>query len=574
MKKPVLWLLLLLLALPIHAQAVSYEITDYRMEIEIQTDGAGYFKETIVYDFDSTHNGFLATIRHEDTTQMTGLELIADNTIPMQLVEALNGEPYTYAIELTNEGTAIQAYAPGGKGTRTLAIHYSMAGIAHRYQDTARLNRMLLSGGAEYKNATAQITLPGNNASEIQAFVHGGMQADRLDVSGGVVTLGPAPIAENSWLETDIIFPQQWLSSARTIELPMLESILAQEAEIERELAEQQQRAEERARAMATAILAAFAVYAIAAVVLFFIMKGKYGLRHAIRPVLDEGLLADMTAAEAQVLKEGAASASGMSATLLELVEAGALQMDASSMDTRFTLLDRRKTRAAHQSLLLDWLFATSDTFRTSQLDTEDAETAAAFTEKYNAWKGQVQKDVLANGWLFANRSVRSLCLVGVPCIGLALSFFLLRNGLWQIAVPGILLSLLTGFAFSRIRKRTDTGDAHLAAIDGFLLSYEDKLATSPESILSHTPLVMALGYLAPLADWLDANPTYTSSYDDPLFSYWMYSNWHHSMVNTDRSIREAQSNNARIVSESSSSSSSGGDISSGGSGGSSHGAW
>lgn len=574
MKRSAILLVLMLLVLPAFAQAVSFEIDTYAMDIAVQPDGSALFTEVVNYTFDGEHNGFLATIRHDDVLRLRDLALFVEGGIALERVEALDGVPYTYTAISDGEATAIQAYAPGTGGPRSLTLQYSLSGYAQRYQDTARANHMLLYSENDYGEATFTVSLPEAGTEDILAFVHGGIPADLLTVDGNTVRIGPTPLESGDKVELDLLFPQAWLPDARVIQSDMREAALAQEAEIAATLAETSARQAQLARVLLIAVLIALVVYAIAYLVLFLRMRKKYGLRGHIIPVADDSLLADLPVAQAQYLKEGSVSASGLSAALLALVDAGVLSLHIEEGRSVFTLLKRPQTLAPHEAFLLDWLFANGAALDPALLDAgEDYESANHFTTQYNLWKTKVAQDTRDRGWLFANNGTRLTALLSALFAGLAISFFLLRAGLWPLAVPGIVLSLLYTLLFSRIRKYTDAGEKRLAAIDGFLANYEDRLQAAPESIIGKAPLVMALGYLEPMADWIDSHPQAQAWTGYDPAPYWVYAGWHRSLLRVEQDIREAQSHNAGIQSAGSGSGSSGGGFS-GGSGGSSHGAW
>lgn len=578
MKKSTLGLLLTLLLVPALAGAVSYEITDYRLDIRVGTEGTGHFQETLTYDFDDAHNGFLVTIRHEDVLRPSDFVLQVDGGILLQRVDALDGVPYTYTATSDGSATSIQAYAPGSKGIRTLNLSYDMGGFAQRYLDTARINHKLLYSNEDYGQALFTITLPQKSTAEIDAFLHGGMPADGLSMKDGTITIGPSPVAAQKLVEVDILFPETWIPDARVIQTTMYNEALAQEAQAAAEVAEANARASRMAQILAIALLVGLVAYVIISLFVFLRLKKQYGLKHTIQPITDDALLADLPATQAQVLKEGAASASGLSATLLELTALGALTMQAEGDDTAFTWAKDVPDLAPHQQFVLDWLFAGHGTLYVADLDADDNyEAANTFTTQYNTWKQQVFTDTATRGWVFNNAAKRMASLLCVFFIGLILSFFMLRYGLWPFAIPGIVASLLFALLFSRIRKLTDEGEERLAALNGFIANYEDRLMDAPESILGKTPLIMALGYMRPLADWIDSHPASEEwAYADTIPTYWMYAGWHHSMTRMEQNVREAQSHNAGTQSAGAggnNASGSGGGFT-GGTGGSSHGAW
>lgn len=574
MKKTLLCLLLCVCFAGAALADTSVDV--YEMDIRVEDSGYATFEETIVYRFEESYNGILAAIWVEEGYAVGDLRLFADDGIAFTQVDDLDGQPYTFTAQREGQALQIKAFAPGGAGTRTFRLTYGISGWAQRYQDTARVNHALLYSSMRYEKATFRIALPGGDDTQIEAFAHGEAGADQLTVQGGQITIGPLTVDADEIVEVEALFPAAWLTTAPIIAQDMREEALAMEAQIAAEAAEAVAREARLARTMGIAILLALAVYAVAFLYIFLRMRAVYGLKHHVLPRLDDALLGEIPPAQAQALRDGNVTASGLSATLLSLAERGVLTMAAQGEDTCFTYARKPANLLAHETMLLDWLFEGGDTLCVSQLDAGDDESAAAaFTSAYNAWKVAVTDDVRERQWVFDNAKARLAGLLSALLIGLSLSLVLLRYGLWPIAIPGIVLTCLLTLAFGRLRRLTDEGELRLAAIYGFLQSYEDKLQTEPETVLRHVPLVMALGYLEPLATWLDHQPPQAgeagmAGMDIPI---WMFVGWHGSIQRMERGINEAQSHNAGVQSAASGGGTSGGGFS-GGTGGSSHGSW
>lgn len=569
------WLLpllcLALLCLPASADAVSFVIRDYVMDVRIESDGAGFFDETLVYEYDGDYNGMLVTIHHEGGPAPAELHMTVDD-VPLQWVIALDDTPHTYTASTSDTVTSLKIYAPGKDDTRVLRITYRLDNIALRYADTARINHTLLYSEADYDSVTFRVDLPGGDDAAVDWFVHGAIPQAQARLSDGTLTLGPAAVRDGDRIEIDVLFPAGWLSTAAVNDQPMRDAALAQEAEI----AEAQAREERVATILGLVILGLILAYFIFCVILFLRLRGKYGTKQHIVPVTDDALLGSLPAACAQVIHLGSANASGLTATLLELCNLGVLRLDTDVDTTTFTCVDRlRGGLEPHQQMLLDWLFDGRNTLDMDALDMEgDAKAATAFNKQYNRWKSEVIEDTAQHGWIWQNSGARTGAAIAGPIVFLILSAFLFRFGLWPFGILGILLAALFAVLYTRIRKRTDDGDAREAAIQGFLDNYDDRLYAEPESVIGRVPLVMALGYMEPLAEWLDEHP---EPYHDDAFTYGMYAGywhspgWHHRALSAEKSVREAQSTNAGTEFSGGNSSSGG---FSGGSGGSSHGGW
>lgn len=579
MKQILPWLLALLCLLPVSAGAASFSIPEHVMEVDVQPDGAGLFEETLTYQFDGSYNGMLLTLRHKEVS-LTDLRLFVDGDTELERVDALDGVPYTYTAETERDATSVRAYAPGGSGQRVFRISYRIGGFARRYQDTARINYVFIHSETALDSFRLRIRLPGEDGGAIEPFVHGAMDAGQMTLVGGLLTLGPGRIAANSPLELDILFPQAWLSQARTIQSDMREEALAQEAQIAEDAAQAAAKRAQLARTLTLSLIAGLALYAVASTAWYLRQRRRYGTQSHILPTMDDALLDRTPVAEAQFLRQNSVSASGMTATLLQLADQGVLGMYVENGDTLFTYnYAPPDWLVPHQRKLLDWLFAREDILHLEDLDVGSNQTAAkTFMSNYNAWKNQVIQDTRDQDLTYDNRFSRYASIVGIPLVGLVLFVLLLRSGLWPLAIPCAVLAAGFAMLFGRIRGLTDSGEALLAAIEGFRLNYEDRLAENPDSVLRRAPLVMALGYMRPLADWMDAHryDYETDPYLDDAPVYWDCPSWQHNLLYLEKTVREAQSHNAAIEhgeSDSASSSSDSG-FSGGSGGGNSYGAW
>lgn len=563
--------------LPPSARAASFDIAEYTMDIWIETDGAARVEETIVYSFQGSHNGFLATIRHDAGASPQDLRLYADGT-RLTRVDAISDTPMTYTLDGSREETDLKTYTPGGKGIRTFRMEYRLDGFAQKYRDTARIHRTLLFGQARYGEATFRIILPDGAAeADILAFVHGALPREALTVQGGTLTLGPGLLRDGDRVEVDILFPGEWLPHARMMQTDIRADVLAMEAALAREKADAEAARAQRARTVAAVILGALAVYAVAGLLTVLRLRKKYGFKRRILPTTDDALLDDLPPAIAREVKFGSTGAAGLAGALMGLADIGVLKMETEPEDAVFTLLQRKDGLEKHEYMLLDWLFDMGAQLRISALDAgEDAAAAAAFNTRYNEWKRQVTQDTVDRGLTNRAGGDRGIAALVFTVLGLALGFFLVRNGLWPLGIPGIVIAVLILLGLHRIRRLTDAGETVLAALDGFIDNYRDRLGMDPWSVLHRLPLVMALGYMEPLADWIDANPQADLGADScahngaPLL--WAAPGWHRSLLHLHKTVNEAQSHNAGTQHEGGASSSGGGF--SGGGGGSSHGAW
>lgn len=575
MKRKLLLALLLAVLLPACALGASYEIESLEMRFDIQRDGSALIEELILYEFSGSYNGFLATIRHEDAgMRLSDLRLYTDVDKALRRVDVLGEEPLTYTVESAGDVTRIKAYVPGESGPRSLLLTYRIDGYAQRYRDTGYLRHTLLRSEEAYRNVSLAIHLP-EVGEGVDAFLHGPSRDGRVE-TGGILYDGPFSVAEGQEISAHILFPAEWLSEAAIIDQPMREAALSEEARYQEEVAAAAASAARTQRILRTALLVLFCLYAVLSLLAFLRMQRRDGLKQDIPPRTDDALLGSLAVAEAQLLMQGGVDASGLSATLLELTEKGALRLSNVEGETLFTPLARPGGLTGQQGTLLGWLFPGEEPLAISSLDAgEDGEAAERFIRGYDAWKRQVREDCVAHGYLQDNRTRRAVAMVLTAVFGGGLCIALLLTRQWPLAIACGLLAILLPVAFSRIRRVTDAGEDRIAALEGFLDNYRDTIETAPHTLVGRTPLIMALGYLKPLADAIDAHPEAEGSLPDTSM-LWMYPAWHHGLLSMQSTIDRAQRDNAALHAASQQESgggSSGGGFS-GGSGGSSHGAW
>ncbi len=574
MKRILSALLIALLLLPACALAVSFEITDYAMDVQVEPDGAAAFDESIVYAFDGEYNGMLMTIRYEGDAVPDGLRILVDGDTELTRVAALEGTPNTYVAEAENGKLSIRAYTPGSDDTRAYRVLYRKADFAKRYEDSAYIDQTLLIPESVYQRAAFRLALPGP-ADEVAELLVSGTAFSDYTVRDGVISFAPRRVSEGENIFVRVPFPAEWLPDAPVIPTRLADVLAARQAE---EQAAREQAEAQRRTAQYT-LLTALAVY----VVLFFFSFRKqmkaYGLRRRVDPVTDNALLDGTPVAVAQLLKQKVVSASAFTASLMELAGMGVLTMrtDADKGDTCFTLADagaKKDTLWRHQAELIAWLFDGTGELWMASLDAGGDERAAkTFNQKYNEWKNRVRADTVEAGWLFANGTKRFLLAFLSLALGvlLALSLF----GLSGTELPALLAAIAAiafCVGFARLRRLSDEGERRVAALDGFLENYGDVLARDPGVIIGRAPLAMALSYMKPLADWIDSN----SELSDDAFPGgsppWVYVGWHHAAMSMERTARDAQNHNAGV--EQGDMGSAGGGGSTGGGGGSSHGAW
>ncbi len=590
MRKFMVLLVMVLMLLPPYALAADYTIAAYSMDVAIEDDGSARVAERLTYEFDGSYNGILSSIDVGDVEALEGLKLYVDGGTLLRQVDQMQMEPFTYTAQREGDLLNIRAYAPGDGGARFFEYEYTLRGLAQRYQDAARLNYKLIgiANAVTLRDATITVTFPD---APTDYFVHGAMDETHLSLDGSVLTAGPRDVYPGEYVEIDALFPADSLASAPLIDRRVIQETLDTEARLVEERAEAEaaaaealkeaEKLERRLQYGATGILAAFFIGAA------LILRGKitrFGLKKAIVAKEDDAALEGLDAAVAEQLVRNTAGESGFSATLLELVQKRALSMRgevhpvSGEKQVKFTVESRGADMSPQQKVLFDWLFTGRDFLWIEDLDAgRSASAAQAFDKNYRQWQQAVRRQAEEEGLYFGGRAKMGCGAVMLAVGGVLLSIATFALGLVPVGIAGILLTVLVLIGFTRVRSLTDLGEAKCSAVRGFCERYEGKIADMPADSLKHMPILVALGYVEPLTEYLEQRAS------DPYYGYgemlpiWWYAGWHHDMGRVNRSFHEVRKHNASVVSQDSSSSSSDGGFSGssgGGGGGGGHGAW
>ncbi len=570
MKRKIFALSILLFFLPAWAQAVSFAIVDYSMTVSIGADGVADFAEDIAYDFEGEYNGLLMAIKLEVDAPLSDLRILVDGDVALTQVDALVGQTNTFVAEEKNGELSIRAYTPGNGDSRTYHITYRKEGFAKRYQDKGYIDRILFSAVNEYQKASFTVTLPGHETEKIHAVAQGGVGNDSFSISNGVISFPSCSVQAGQSLSVAISFPAEWLSEAQIIPSSLLEMQEAQDA-LDRKA---QQDVEAGEQILRYTLLGGLLVYLIGFSMALRKQKKAYGWQKRVVSTVDEPLLSSIPAAIAELFYAKSVSSNALCATLMELAGQGFLTMRSEDGDTCFSIAPSSgdSPHWPHQSKLVEWLFENRQTLRIEDLNAGEDEAAAnAFVTRYAQWKASVTQDAAEAGWLYRNGLKRVLLATASLVLGLFLALMLIgmRDGL--ISALTALVAVAFSYRFATLRRLSDEGEKRLAVLKGFLLNYQDLLTQDPSAVLGRVPLAFALGYIKPVAEWIDrhGNPPETAfAGNAPV---WIFSGWHQTILGMERSAREAQSYNAGVAHDGSGS---GGGAFTGGGGGSSHGAW
>ncbi len=573
--------ILLVLMFPAGALADGFSIPAYSMDVAIREDGSAQVTENLTYDFDGSYNGILSSFDVGDVEGMEDLKLYVDGGTLLRQVDALGSEPFTYTAVREGDLVNVKAYAPGNGGQRAFRYEYVFRGLAQRYRDAARLNYKLIGvkNQATLENAILRVSFP---AAPEHWFAHGAMGAEDLSVDpDGVLTAGPKDVRPGEYVEIDALFPAASMSLAPLIDEPIVQSALDTEARLAEEKAAAEAAAAETRNRMRYGVIGLLAVFFIGAALMLRQKLARFGVKKDIGPSDDMEALSGLDAAVAELLGRGKVSESGFSATLLELVQKGALSMAAEvhpltgEKETKFTVKSRGVSLTPQQAALFDWLFQGREFLWIEDLNAgKDAKLAQSFTSGYSSWQQSVSHQAVDEGLYFGN-SVKMGCGVAMLAAGgILLSVALFFLGQNWVALAGLILTVVMVFGFSRVRNITDSGEKRCAAVRGFCEKYGENLKSLPPEALGHLSVLVALGYVEPLARYFDERANQPDYGYGGWLPVWWYVGWYHDMGRVDRSFHDVRQHNAGVAASGGSSGGGFSGSSGGGGGGGGHGAW
>ncbi len=600
--KRILLLTMLLCLLPTLAQAAEYEITAYEMTVDVQRDGSASIRETLTYDFDGSYNGILSAFDVSDVDGLDDLELTVDDGAVLTRVDSMQRQPFTYTLKSAGDFLNVQAYAPGNGGMRVFRYTYRLRGLCQRYRDAARLNYKLIGilNQRTLKNATIRITLPGE---VYDAWAHGAMRNrdvhridsprvqspastpfgrsfegdSPLEATSPSVTLvyGPVSVPRGRYVEADILFDAASLPNAPIIAQDVIPSARSLEAALS-----EQQQAEDRKQASILGVLCTLVMaFGAGAALLLRNIGAAIGYRKTIPARGDPQVLMGVHAAVAQWIYEKKVDEHALTGTLMELVAAGALQMnkpEGQSDEPSFVIKDRFvEGLSPAQRHVMGWLFDGPEPITSSRLDAgTDVERARFNADRLEKLEALVRDEAQQKGYLSGASSAyqKLLIIFGVGvllCIGLFCSP-------WKwLGAPAVLITLLPIAQAARLRRFSDEGERVYAALAD-LAQRPGAQDVNPKDALWLLPLSAALGQLEPFFERMEAlwQP------DFEPYPYWMYTDWHHDMRHIQLGMGNSFTHNRELISSQSSSSDGGGGSfdnggsSGGGGGGGGHGAW
>ena len=345
------------------------------------------------------------------------------------------------------------------------------------------------------------------------------------------------------------------MSLAPLIDQPIVQSALDTEANLAQQKAAEEAERAENLKRMRYGIIGLLALFFIIAALLLRQKLAKYGVKKDIKPVDDMNALDGLDAAVAETLVRGHADECGFSATLLELVQKGALTMTSEvhpltgEKETKFTVSNRQAEMTDQQRALFDWLFQGREFLWIEDLNAgKDVRLAQSFESGYSSWRKAVKHQAAAEGLYFGNGVKLGCGAAMLIAGGLLISAALFVLSQIVLGLTGLLLTAAVGVGFTRVRNITDPGEQKFAAVRGFCEKYGENMSQLSPEALKYLPILVGLGYVEPLAKYLDQRANEPGYGYGRMLPVWWYAGWYYDMGRVNRSFHDVWQHNQSIV--------------------------
>lgn len=443
------WALIVLLLIGLMCQAaaaeedVDYEISNYAMYVDVRADGSARIREEVIYTCPHAYEGYSFFVEGDVCPQE--IELWADSTL-------LDEDACTLQAE--EGGWRIALLSPGDNDWRTFACAYTVADYARRYQDTALIDRMLVSENhaVVYQNATVIVTMP-EDSGEILVYPR--------DYSGEVrsqysqVCFGPLDLAAGEGVSAQLLFPEAWLSQADAENEAVREAIVSEKTRIQEEKTRLNNTLKRRKRIAGGIYLAVFAA------LLIWEIK-KYGLSARKVSEVDWTLVDRYPAALTGFVVGETADSDVLTGTLAELSQRGVLQMEGSGAQGLTLTCHAAEHLSQSEQAALDYVFDAHKCVRTADLAAADYARAHENESRLKAYADAVAAEAEKAG--LKRRNENELIAIGTASIlcGLTLTIIMLMLGemmIFEGAAVSVGMFVMMK-QYNRVRHLTDQGEA------------------------------------------------------------------------------------------------------------------
>jgi len=425
---------LVLLLLPTQAFAVDFEITEVRIDAQLNEDGTAEVTEQFTYEFEDDFNG------------------ITRSLIPKQgtAIENFSASENGNALKVESEDGLYKVYRSGEAGdTVEVELSYQIAGAVEKFEDGAQFYWPFFdeSNESEYGDMTIRV-IPPAPAANVQALGYGKTYGTEMITNDGSVLfeLGSVPAGENADIRA--IFEPE-----------LFPSLTAQDGTVRNDLAQDREQLENEAAIFAQnqqtarnfgipAIVIAGALLLAGILLAWF---RAFQRKQNIRKTPYEFFVPKESMSIPALLhftNSSSLSPNTISAAIMDLMRKGSIRQ---LSEDHFELINQN-TDHAHEDALIGLLFddiGNGQEFTLEQVEafTKEEANHATYNEAMAYWSKGISDEVKAKSFYEKQPIVRLIAgILGALFIGLAIYTGIYELFPWMVA--SIFLAMFAlGFA-------------------------------------------------------------------------------------------------------------------------------
>lgn len=485
--------LLTMSTLSVNAQAKSFHIRQYHVQINLQKNGDALVQQQITYHFNGNFNG---VYYNQDTAGIGRLSQAKVTVGNQQFRQSTSAAPRTYSLIHQRNNTRFKVYYPAHNQTVTFNYQYRLSGVVTNYRDTAEMNWKIIGSAWDValKNVRITVQLPSQHISTLQAWTHGPLSGQTtVSKTRGQVTMKVATVPENTAVESHLLFPTTVTPTAPTKAIKRKQAAQRLEAKLAHEANQK------RRLAFLMPLILTISLLLIATGHLFgqwhwFRRHAKHHVNE--RPVVHRFDIPSYSPVASQsILTRQAPNTKAFSAWLLELAAAGELQIVPETDTYRIT--ETTKLTVLHQKdPLLHFLFNVigRPNSETQQLTVTLAEisdyqptgNSNPLSDHFDDWADQHYQAVVAGNFFDpVNQKIRvhahlllwlnfTLMILGIiTSVFIGHSTWISTGIILTVLIFGLSLTVSRS-AFRNLSPYTQPGEDAVAEVKGFKLMMTD----------------------------------------------------------------------------------------------------
>jgi uncharacterized membrane protein len=463
--------LLLIVSIPGYAlQDRSFQITDYKAQVEILENGDAKVSEIFTYEFSGSFNGIIRSI---GLTGSDGLEYFrASQYLPQKKVLDITRE---------TEGNMVtfRIYDQSANERKSFQLEYQLKNVVTKYNDIAEFYWKFFdqSNSSPIQRVQIEISFPGQtfNAEELKVFGHGPSQGQVSILDRGIVLYEVEGLSANEMVEARVLFPISFVpNTGKIVNKDQYAQIMQEELAW----------AESSDRQNIFVILGLLLIPVIIILNIINAIRMYFKYDRELKPEMEldyyRELPSDITPAVLSHLMsiQGAVTKDIM-ATLMDLTRRKYLQIEETTSggwikkkDYRFILLNEDiATLKQHEINLINWFFYSigdgkSVTLKEIENYSKASRTQSSFRHQYQQWQNTVKKEFQKYNYFGRSKEGLTTALkiflleIAIFVILVIVAFFMKVP--WMVLIPLLLTIIFTGVGLviygGVIRKKTQEG--------------------------------------------------------------------------------------------------------------------